>query len=107
MKLIASKTTGFIYTVSLLGVTGSRDNLSDSVETLVSKLKKLTDVPICVGFGISKPEHAAAVAAAGADGIIIGSRVVKIIEDNLDDKKKMITGLSTFLSNIKSAIENN
>jgi len=104
MKLIASKTTGFIYTVSVLGVTGSRDSLSDSVEALISKLKKLTDVPVCVGFGISKPEHAAAVAAAGADGVIIGSRVVKIIEDNLDDKKKIITDITAFIKSVKSAI---
>jgi tryptophan synthase alpha chain len=54
MKLIASKTTGFIYTVSLLGVTGSREKLSGIVEGLVGKLKKLTTVPVCVGFGISK-----------------------------------------------------
>ena len=106
MKLIAAKTTGFIYTVSLLGVTGSRDSLSDTVETLVGKLKKLTDVPVCVGFGISKPEHAAAVAAAGADGVIIGSRVVKIIEDNLNDKQKLITKIAEFLKAIKSAINN-
>ncbi len=58
MKLIASKTTGFIYTVSVLGVTGSRNELSSQVEGLVNKLKTITDVPICVGFGISSPEHA-------------------------------------------------
>jgi tryptophan synthase alpha chain len=77
IKKIASKTTGFIYTVSLLGVTGGREKLSDVVEELVKELKKLTDVPVCVGFGISKAEHAAAVASAGADGVIIGSRIVQ------------------------------
>ena len=104
MKLIASKTTGFIYTVSLLGVTGSREKLSDTVEVLVGKLKKLTSVPVCVGFGISKPEHAAAVASAGADGVIIGSKIVGLIEKNLGNREKILAEISTFLSDVKNAI---
>jgi len=104
MKLIASKTTGFIYTVSLLGVTGSREELSDTVEGLVGKLKKLTSIPVCVGFGISKPEHAAAVASAGADGVIIGSKIVELIEKNLGNREKILAEISTFLSDVKNAI---
>jgi len=104
MKLIASRTTGFIYTVSLLGVTGSRDQLSDTIEELVANLKKLTDVPVCVGFGISKPEHAAAMASAGADGVIIGSKLVGLIEANLDKKENMLKEIATFLTQVKTAI---
>lgn len=104
MKLIASKTTGFIYTVSLLGVTGVRTELSDTVEALVGKLKELTDVPVCVGFGISRPEHAAAVARAGADGVIIGSKIVGLIESNLGDTEKTLAEISTFLGQVKNAI---
>lgn len=104
MKIIASKTTGFIYTVSVLGVTGSRDELSDTVEELVGKLKKLTRVPVCVGFGISKPEHAATIARAGADGVIIGSKIVELIEKNPDNKDKCISEISTFLTDVKNAI---
>jgi tryptophan synthase alpha chain len=105
MKLIASKTTGFIYTVSLLGVTGSREKLSGTVDGLVRKLKKLTDVPVCVGFGISTAEHAATVAASGADGVIIGSKIVQLIEENLGDKKKICSEVSRFLTEVKDAIE--
>jgi len=105
MKLIASRTTGFIYTVSLLGVTGSREKLSDAVEALVGRLKKLTSVPVCVGFGISKPEHAATIASAGADGVIIGSKIVGLIEKNLANRKKMLAEISSFLSDVKNAIE--
>ncbi len=105
MELVASRTTGFIYTVSLLGVTGSRESLSSSVEGLVAKLKGLTDVPVCVGFGISKPEHAVAVASAGADGVIIGSRIVKVIEENLDDSQKMIGEISAFVGDVRNALE--
>ena len=104
-KKIAEKCTGFIYTVSLLGVTGGRDMLSDMIKPLISKLKSITDVPICVGFGVSKPEHAAQLAKAGADGVIIGSRIVKIIEENLNDKKSIPAKVKAFLVQIKEAIE--
>ena len=104
MELIASKTTGFIYTVSLLGVTGARTELSDTVEDLVGKLKGMTDVPVCVGFGISRPEHAAAVAQAGADGVIIGSKIVGLIENNLDDTDKALAEITDFLTQVKAAI---
>jgi len=104
MKLIASKTTGFIYTVSVLGVTGSRDTLSDTAEELVGKLKALTNIPVCVGFGISKTEHAAAVAAAGADGVIIGSKIVSLIEENLDSKEKTLAEISSFISEVKKVL---
>jgi tryptophan synthase alpha chain len=104
MKRIASKTTGFLYTVSVLGVTGSRDKLSDTVADLVAKLKEITEVPVCVGFGISTPKHAAAIAAAGADGVIIGSKIVGMIEANLENKQKMLTEIKTFLTKVKTAI---
>ncbi|OHB60380.1 MAG: tryptophan synthase subunit alpha [Planctomycetes bacterium RBG_13_46_10] len=104
MKLIVSKTTGFIYTVSLLGVTGSRSELSGMVEELISKLKKLTDIPVCVGFGISCAEHAAAIARAGADGVIIGSKIVELIEHNLGNHEKMLAEISSFITEVKNAL---
>ncbi|MBN1972403.1 MAG: tryptophan synthase subunit alpha [Sedimentisphaerales bacterium] len=107
MKLIASKTTGFIYTVSVLGVTGSRNELSNQIDGLIAKLKKITDVPICVGFGISSPEHAVSVAKAGANGVIIGSKIVSFVENNLENKSKMKEDISAFLKQVKSAISDN
>ena len=104
MKLIASRTTGFVYTVSVLGVTGSREQLSDAVAGLVGKLKALTDVPVCVGFGISRPEHAATVARAGADGVIIGSKVVGLIENNLPSRDGILTQISAFLAEVRAVI---
>ena len=103
-KKIAEKCTGFIYTVSLLGVTGGRETLSDMIKPLISRLKSITDVPVCVGFGVSKPQHAAELAKAGADGVIIGSRIVKIIEENLNDKKSIPAKIKTFLTQFKEAI---
>ncbi len=105
MKKIAAKTTGFIYTVSLLGTTGERNALSDAVKPLVAKLKSLTKVPVCVGFGISTPEHAVEVAAAGADGVIIGSRVVKCIEDNLGNPAAMKKQVVEFIGTVRAALE--
>lgn len=104
MQRIAARTTGFIYTVSVLGVTGSRDSLSTAVEGLVGQLKTLANVPICVGFGISKPEHAQAVARAGADGIIIGSKIVGMIEANLNAPEKAAGEITQFLTEIKTVL---
>ncbi|MBU1261071.1 MAG: tryptophan synthase subunit alpha [Planctomycetes bacterium] len=103
-KKIAEKCTGFIYTVSLLGVTGGRDTLSDMIKPLISRLKSITDVPVCVGFGVSTPAHAVELAKAGADGVIIGSRIVRIIEENLNDKKSIPAKVKSFLTQIKEAI---
>jgi tryptophan synthase alpha chain len=105
MKRIADKTTGFIYTVSVLGVTGSREKISDVVEGLIGKLKELTSIPVCVGFGISTPEHAVTIAQAGADGVIIGSKIVELIEHNLGNRERLLAEISTFLREVKSAIE--
>jgi len=105
MKRIADKTTGFIYTVSVLGVTGSREKISDVVEGLIGKLKELTSIPVCVGFGISTSEHAVTIAQAGADGVIIGSKIVELIEHNLGNRERLLAEISTFLREVKSAIE--
>ncbi len=104
MKRITDRTTGFVYTVSLLGVTGSRETLSGTVEGLIHRLKGLTDVPICVGFGVSKPEHARAIADSGADGVIIGSRLVAMIESNLDRPQQAIEEITHFLTEVKNSL---
>ncbi len=104
MKRIASKATGFIYTVSLLGVTGTRDTLSDTVGELVRRLKAVTEAPVCVGFGVSTPEHARTIADAGADGVIIGSRLVSMIENNLGDPETAIQEITRFLQKVKTAL---
>ena len=84
-----------------------RDGVLIAGHTRLRAARKLglTEVPVCVGFGISKPEHAVAVASAGADGVIIGSRIVKIIEDNLDDAGAMIAQISAFIGDVRGALE--
>jgi tryptophan synthase alpha chain len=101
---IADKTTGFLYTVSLLGVTGTRNELSGNVEGLIREIKGITDLPVCVGFGVSSPEHAKAIAQAGADGVIIGSKIVSLIETNLENKTDMLKAIGQFIRDVREAL---
>ncbi len=76
--MIAREAQGFVYCVSSLGVTGTRSSITTDIDAMVAQVRKHTDVPVAVGFGISSPE-AAAEMAAKSDGAIVGSALVKII----------------------------
>jgi tryptophan synthase alpha chain len=76
MAKIAEHGRGFVYLISRLGVTGVRDELPPDLEETVERLRGVTALPICVGFGISRPEQASAVAAM-ADGVVVGSAIVR------------------------------
>ncbi len=79
VKILARSAEGFIYALSRTGVTGSHGAPSANIAAFVSSIKAHTDVPVCVGFGITTPEQAALVASA-ADGVIVGSAIVKQVE---------------------------
>lgn len=79
-RRIAALASGFIYYVSVTGITGERDRLPDELVDKVTWLKSQTDLPICIGFGISRPEHVAALASV-ADGVIVGSAIVRRIAE--------------------------
>jgi len=83
IELIASHASGFIYCVSVTGVTGARASLSDQLPAFLERVRARTDVPLAVGFGVSTPEHAAEVAKY-ADGVIIGSRLISMVGDAND-----------------------
>ena len=74
---IGAQARGFLYTVSLTGTTGERATVQDDLARVVQRASASTTVPVAVGFGISTAEQAAAAAAAGADGVIVGSRLVR------------------------------
>ena len=78
MEMIARNAKGFIYLVSVTGVTGARQSLADGLGELIARVRERTSVPVCVGFGISTPEQAKQVGAL-ADGMIVGSACVKTI----------------------------
>ncbi|MGI8412272.1 MAG: tryptophan synthase subunit alpha [Solirubrobacteraceae bacterium] len=88
---------GFLYVVSLTGTTGERGSLDGSLAALVSRAAAHTEVPVAVGFGIATPEQARGAAAAGADGVIVGSRLVRAAGE-ADDPAAAVAALVAELS---------
>ena len=78
IQMIAKEATGYIYLVSSMGVTGVRSEISTDIPTMVAHIREVTDTPVAVGFGISTPEQAEKYSRE-ADGVIVGSAIVKII----------------------------
>ncbi len=99
IRLVAERSRGFIYLVSLTGVTGVRDSLPPGLETFVTKVRKVATQPLCIGFGISTAEQAEQVAGI-ADGVIVGSRIIQYmeIEDNF-------LSVGTFVSELRSTLD--
>lgn len=102
-KKIADASKGFIYYVSLSGVTGERQKLAGKLCSKITELKKATEKPICVGFGISTPEQAEKVAGV-ADGVIIGSAIIKKMESQQQGKRKMLSEVKSFSVKLSCAI---
>lgn len=97
---IAKEAKGFIYCVSSLGVTGMRSKISTDIGAIVNTVRENTDVPVAVGFGISTPEQAANIAKK-ADGIIIGSAIVKIIAEH---GTEAVPYVYDFVKSVKEAV---
>ncbi len=104
IQLIASVSTGFIYCVSVTGVTGARAMLSDEITPMLAELRKHTDKPISVGFGVSTSEQAKHVAAI-ADGVIVGSAIINVIEANMNDEAKLFTAVKRFASDLAAGVK--
>ena len=100
LKLIAGAARGFIYCVSLTGVTGARTQVGEDVEGLVTRLRGYTDLPIVVGFGISTPEHVARVSRI-ADGAVVGSALINRIEAL--KPQDMAEGAAAYVAELKAA----
>ena len=81
IAMIAKEAEGFVYCVSSLGVTGMRSEIKTDIKSIVETIRKYTDIPVAVGFGISKPEQAEAMARV-SDGAIVGSAIVKIVAEH-------------------------
>ena len=97
---IAAKSSGFLYCVSSLGVTGTRANLGGAASDMIAQAKETSDIPCCVGFGILGPEQARAMAQV-ADGVIVGSALVRIAEEY---GKDCVDHIHQFAWRLKSAI---
>jgi tryptophan synthase alpha chain len=83
LKLVAQYSTGFVYLVSRTGVTGEQDSLSAAVAPLVRAMRAVTDLPLAVGFGISRPEHVRELSAQ-VDAVVVGSALVRVIEKHAE-----------------------
>ncbi|KAJ6931225.1 tryptophan synthase alpha chain-like isoform X2 [Populus alba x Populus x berolinensis] len=103
MKAIVEAADGFVYLVSSVGVTGTRASVSDRVQTLLQDIKETTTKPVAVGFGISKPEHVKQVAGWGADGVIVGSAMVKLLGE-AKSPEEGLKELESFTKSLKAAL---
>ncbi|KAG2610683.1 tryptophan synthase alpha chain-like isoform X1 [Panicum virgatum] len=103
MKEITRASEGFIYLVSVNGVTGPRANVSTRVESLIQEVKKVTNKPVAVGFGISKPEHVKQIAEWGADGVIIGSAMVRQLGEAISSQEGL-KRLEDYARSMKNAL---
>jgi tryptophan synthase alpha chain len=84
LRAIGARARGFLYTVSVVGTTGERRALQDSFADVVARAKASTAAPVALGFGISTPDHARQAAQAGADGVIVGTRLVRAAGESDD-----------------------
>lgn len=99
IRLVSRRSAGFIYLVSLTGVTGARRQLSAGLDDFVARVRKATHKPLCVGFGISTAEQARQ-AAGMADGVIVGSRIIQLIE-----KDRSLAALREFVAGLRSSLD--
>jgi tryptophan synthase alpha chain len=91
---IGERARGFVYTVSVTGTTGERASIDGGLGAVIARTRAATAVPVAVGFGISSPEHAAQAAAAGADGVIVGTRLVRAAVDGADAVRELVASFS-------------
>ena len=99
LRLLAQYSTGFVYLVSRTGVTGARESLSDAIAPLVAAVRAVTDLPLAVGFGISRPEHVAELGSQ-VEAVVVGSAIVDLIERNRDNTSLEIQ-LESFVRELK------
>ena len=98
IALVAARSRGFIYLVSLTGVTGARQTLPPGMENFVKRVRQKANQPLCIGFGISTPEQAKRVAKV-ADGVIVGSRLIQLMEEDAT-----LSSLKAFILSLREAL---
>ncbi len=101
IKLVAEKSSGFIYLVSVTGTTGVRESLPSGLDAFVARVRQTAEQPLCIGFGISTPQQARQIATI-ADGIIVGSRIIQLMESP-DENFISVQG---FIIELRNALDN-
>ena len=102
LKLILRNASGFLYFVSVMGTTGQKSADINELKKSIDFIKKHTDMPVIPGFGIKNSEDVNNVCKI-ADGAVVGSSIIKIIEENLDNKELMIQKIDNFTKELKKA----
>jgi tryptophan synthase alpha chain len=107
LQRIVASSSGFLYLISHFGVTGERDKIEDSTIQLIKRVLPYTKgrVPLAVGFGISKPEHARRIIEAGADAVIVGSAFVNVVQENAGGMKKTVAEIGAVAQKMKDALK--
>jgi tryptophan synthase alpha chain len=100
MAEIARHGSGFVYLISRLGVTGVREELPSELPATVARLRGATDLPICVGFGVSRPEQARAVAEL-ADGVVVGSAIVRAAGESVERAVSLASSLRVAIDGVR------
>jgi len=103
LQLIGKLSQGFIYCVSLLGITGGRQGPLDSIKLYLDRVRGYTDLPLALGFGIDGPEKVKKILDP-VNGVIIGTALVKIIEKHGDNKEELLKAVAGFISSIKTVM---
>ncbi|MBI2852001.1 MAG: tryptophan synthase subunit alpha [Chloroflexi bacterium] len=99
IRLVAERSRGFIYLVSVTGVTGARAALPEDLTAFVARVRRIAKQPLCIGFGISTPEQSKEVARI-ADGIIVGSRIIQLMEED-----KTLASVGDFVRGLRKALD--
>lgn len=94
---------GFVYVVSVVGITGARDRMPPQLKEQIARLRTMTDLPLCVGFGVSRPEHVRELKDL-ADGVIVGSALVKKLELAATDRAKALDEVRTLVKELSAAL---
>jgi tryptophan synthase alpha chain len=103
IEMVGAQSRGFVYYVSLTGVTGARDSIAQGVEEKVTRIKQATSLPVLVGFGISGPEQAKA-ASGFSDGVIVGSAIVRMIDETPEPAERK-EKLKVFVRSMKQSLQ--
>ncbi len=101
LREIGGRARGFLYTVSLTGTTGERAALDGGLKAMISRAAACTEVPVAVGFGITSPDQAEAAAQAGAQGVIVGTRLVRAAAEAADPAAAVGELVSAFATALK------
>ncbi|MGB7291857.1 MAG: tryptophan synthase subunit alpha [Thermodesulfobacteriota bacterium] len=104
INLVAEYASGFIYLVSVTGVTGERPNLDYSLEPIINEIRKHIRLPVGVGFGVSTPSQVRKIARL-ADAVIVGSALVRIIEKDGEDRVRLLSRIGEFVNDLSKACD--